>query len=47
MQDIKAIINPLIVYPRGQGCMVADGRIFLKRRKKCNQTLIVNSLPNV
>lgn len=23
-------INPLIVYPEGQGCMVADGRILLK-----------------
>lgn len=24
-------INPLIVYPEGQGCMVADGRILLSR----------------
>lgn len=27
-------INPLIVYPEGKGCMVADGRILLKRPDK-------------
>lgn len=27
-------INPLIVYPEGKGCMVADGRILLKRQDK-------------
>ena len=27
-------INPLIVYPEGKGCMVADGRILLARPKK-------------
>jgi len=34
-------INPLIVYPEGEGCMVADGRILLKRtaqeKKKMEQ----------
>ena len=25
-------INPLIVYPEGQGCVVADARIILSRR---------------
>jgi acetyltransferase len=34
-------INPLIVYPEGEGCMVADGRILLKRtaqeKKKMKQ----------
>ena len=24
-------INPLIVYPEGKGCVVADSRILLKR----------------
>ena len=24
-------INPLIIYPEGQGCVVADARIVLKR----------------
>ena len=24
-------INPLIVYPKEEGCMVADSRIFLSR----------------
>ena len=27
-------INPLIVYPEGTGCMMADGRILLKRQDK-------------
>jgi acetyltransferase len=27
-------INPLIVYPEGGGCVVADGRIMLERPKK-------------
>jgi len=25
-------INPLILYPEGQGCVVADARIILSRR---------------
>ncbi len=27
-------INPLIVYPQGQGCMVADSRILLTQREE-------------
>jgi acetyltransferase len=31
--EIKELdINPLIVYPQGQGCVVADSRILLAKK---------------
>jgi len=33
--EIKELdINPLIIYPEGQGCVVADARILLERQER-------------